>query len=206
MIKNNMKKTVLACALVGSSLMADYSDYSYDGYSLVGVEAGYSTLSAEMTDVSETPTLPYQSLDTNAYNVGLKIGAQTGHFRLFLNANMHQDSDSDFDYITTYGVEAQYLFTMMPQADFFVGVGAGKANMKFKVDGENFSRTINDPYVVGSLGFNVHATDWIDVELGGRYMEIDATNTKDVDGSLKEYRFNNMVSAYASIIFKYKMD
>jgi len=204
MIKNNMKKTLLAFTLLGTSLMADYSDYTYDGYSLVGVETGYSTISAEMTDLNEL--LAYQNLDADAYNVGLKIGAQTGHYRVFLNANMHKDTDSDFDYITTYGVEGQYLFTMMPQADFFIGAGMGVANMKFKVDGENFSRTINDPYVLGSLGFNIHATDWIDVELGGRYMEIDATNTKDVGTSRKEYRFNNMISGYASIVFKYKMD
>ena len=102
MIKNNMKKTVLAFTLLGSSLMADYSDYTYDCYSLVGVEACYSTLSAEMTDVSEEPTLAYKSLDSQVYNAGLKIGAQTGHFRVFLNANINQDADGDFDYIKTY--------------------------------------------------------------------------------------------------------
>lgn len=202
MIKNKMKKVALALTLVSSSLSADYSDYTYNGYSLVGVEAGYNTMSAEMTDTNGI--LPYQSLDGNTYNAGLKIGAQTGNYRIFLNANMHKDDD--FDYITTYGAEAQYLFNMFSGADFFIGAGAGMANMKFKVAGENFSRTINNPYFLGSLGFNLHLSDWIDFELGGRYMDLDATNTKEVGVSMKEYRFNNMVSGYASIVFKYKMD
>jgi opacity protein-like surface antigen len=203
MIKNNMKKTTLALALLGTSLMADNA-YAFNGYSLVGVETGYSNISAEMTDLEEV--LPHESLDGSLYNIGLKIGAQTGHYRIFLNANMHQDTGSDFDYITTYGVEGQYLFTMLPQTDFFIGIGAGVANMKFQVDGEPFSRTINDPYMLGSLGVNLHATDNIDVEVGVKYTEIDASNTKEVEDSIKEYRFDSMISAYASVIFKYQMD
>jgi len=200
MIKNTMKKTLLACTLLSSSLMADYSDYTYNGYSLVGVELGYSSMSAEMTDKSGA--LPYRDLDGDLYNAGLKIGAQTGNYRVFLNANIHQDTDGDFDYITTYGVEGQYLFDTFEWGNFFIGAGAGLANMKFKVDGENFSRTINDPYFMGTLGFNFHATDGIDIEVGGRYMELDAVNTIDN----VEYRFNDIMSVYTSIIFKYQMD
>ena len=201
MIKNIFQKTVLTAALLGTSLVADYSSYTYDGYSLVGVEGGYSNLSADLTDLSDNPK-PYKGLDGNAYHVGMKIGAQTGHYRIFLNASMHKDSDDAFDYLTSYGVEGQYLFSMFPQADFFISAGGGIVTAKYVIAGESKARTINDSYFSGGMGFNIHATDWIDVELGGRYMSIDAANVQDE----KEYRLNDMMSVYTSIIFKYKMD
>ena len=202
MIKNIFQKTVLTATILGSSLMADYSDYMYNGYSLVGFEGGYSSLSADLTDLSDTPA-PYQNLEGNAYHVGIKIGAQTGHYRIFLNASTYKDSDDAFDYVTTYGVEGQYLFSMLPQADFFISAGGGIINAKYAVAGESKPRTINDPYFTGGMGFNIHATDWIDVELGGRYMSVDAANVQEND---KEYRFNDMITGYASVIFKYRMD
>ncbi len=202
MIKEIFQKTVLSAALVGTSLMADFSSYEYDTYSLVGIEGGYSDISADLTDLSDEPD-PYRSLSGEAYHVGMKIGAQTGHYRIFISAKTYQDSDDAFDYLTTYGIEGQYLFSMHPRADFFIGAGGGIINAKYAVSGESKPRTINDPYFSGELGFNVHATEWIDVEIGGRYMSVDAANVQENE---KEYRFNDIITGYASVIFKYKMD
>lgn len=202
MIKQTMKKTVLALTLLSSSLMADYSDYMYNGYSLLSIEGGYSNLSADLTDVSETPD-PYQQLNGNAYHAGLKIGAQTGHYRIFLSARMYQDSDDDFDYLTSYGIEGQYLFTMAKWADFYIGAGGGIVSAKYNISSEPYARTINDPYFSGEMGFNFHVSKGIDIELGGRYVSVDAANTQENE---KEYRFNDIVTAYTSIVFKYKMD
>lgn len=201
MIKSRLKKAILVTALLGTTLVADSSDYMYDGYSLLGIEGGYNELSAEMTDLNGV--VDYNQLDDQAFHLGLKLGAQTGHYRIFLAARTYMDTDDNFDYLTTYGVEGQYLFTMANWADFFIGVGGGVANAKYNVSSEPYARTINDPYFSGELGFNIHATEWIDVEVGGRYVSIDATNTQDND---IEYRLNDMVTGYTSIIFKYKMD
>ena len=52
MIINTLKKVVLATTILGTSLLAQSSGYTYNGYSLVGVETGYSDLSADVTDVT----------------------------------------------------------------------------------------------------------------------------------------------------------
>ena len=202
MIKKILQKTVLGVAVLSSSVMADYSDYMYDGYSLVGVEGGYNSLSAEMVDPDGV--LNAQSFNDNAYHIGLKIGAQTGHYRIFLSARMYQDADESLEYLTTYGIEGQYLFNMFNSVDFFIGAGGGIINTKFlPKDDLTTPRTINDPYFSGEMGFNIHMTPWVDLELGGRYMSVDAVNSQP---DKPNYYFHDMMTGYASIIFKYKMD
>ena len=196
-MKNRLSKVVVSALLITSSLMADESPslYSYDGvYSFVGIEGGIGRLDVERDD-GTTSTINKKDM----YGGGLKIGAQTDDYKIYLNANYY-DAD-DFDYMTTYGVGLQYMFNFSKVMNAFLGVNAGVANMRFLIPGET-SRTISDPYVGGEAGLNIHLGKTIDLELGARILSMDAENTK---GGIT-YTFDNMVTGYASINFKYKMD
>jgi len=196
-MKNRLSKVVVSALLITSSLMADESPslYSYDGvYSFVGSEGGFGRLDVERDD-GTISTINKKDM----YGGGLKIGAQTDDYKIYLNANYY-DAD-DFDYMTTYGVGLQYMFNFSKVMNAFLGVNAGVANMRFLIPGET-SRTISDPYVGGEAGLNIHLGKTIDLELGARILSMDAENTK---GGIT-YTFDNMVTGYASINFKYKMD
>ena len=197
-MKNRLSKIVVSALLITSSLMADESPslYSYDGvYSFVGIEGGIGRLDVERDD-GTTSTINKKDM----YGGGLKIGAQTDNYKIYLNANYY-DADS-FDYMTTYGVGLQYMFNFSKGMNAFLGVNTGIANMRFLISGET-SRTISDPYVGGEAGFNVHLGDELDLEIGARILSLDATN---IMSGAPTFTFDNIISGYASINFKYKMD
>jgi len=198
MIKNRIKKVVLGLVLTASSLMAlDMDDYEFQTSSLVGIEGGYSALGYEYG----TPT----NNSTNRLwigNMGLKLGAETKDFRVFLSGRYFYDSSSSHDYIVTYGAEIQYKFNVTKIFNIYMGANAGIANMAFRATGESYTRTISDPYFGGDMGMNIHLGDSVDWELGGRVMSIQADNLKNG----KTYHVNQIVSAYTSLIFKWKMD
>jgi hypothetical protein len=123
----------------------------------------------------------------NFGSYGLKLGAESKNYRIFFNGNHHDIKD--FDYAYTYGVALQYKFNFTEIANFYLGVNGGYANMK-----ANTGTTVSDPYFGGDAGFNFHASELVDLELGARAIKI---NNDLVD---------NMVSGYASVIFKYQMD
>lgn len=190
-----LKKTLLAVLLTSLPLVAA-DDFDVEK-SLVGIEAGYGNISSDTT----TPTT-YTSNDTKFASIGLKIGAESEHYRITLGARYEKDNDSIFDYITNYEVEGDYLFNFSKMANFFIGAHAGWAYMKFTVPTELYSRTISNSYYGGNLGFNIHATKNVDLELGSRISLLDASNIKNN----VEYKFNNQTMGYFSVIFKYNMD
>lgn len=193
-MKNNIKKIVLG-ALMASSLYAS-DPYAFDVESLVGIEAGYSSFDVEKNQANT----PASITKYNKGEAGLKIGAQTEHYRLFLSARNY--FVSEYDYFVTYGGELQYLFNFSKAANFFIGINGGILDSRFKVPGESTSRTLSDPYYGGDVGFNIHAGEVLDIELGGRIMASDAQNRKNGI----TYKFDNIVTGYMSLIFRYQMD
>lgn len=196
-MKNRLNKIVISTLLVASSLMAEESviSYSYENvHSFVGIEGVVGRLDVEQDNGTVSNIDKY-----DMYGGGVKIGAQTDDYRVYLNANYY-DAD-DFDYMTTYGVGLQYMFNFSKGMNAFLGVNAGMANMRFLIPGET-SRTISDPYIGGEAGFNVHLGDKMDLEIGARIISMDASNTM----SSITYTFDNMITGYASINFKWKMD
>ena len=189
----NINKIILATLLSISPLLANDSKYEYDSSSLVGFEIGYSGLDVDNDD---TPAIH----DTHNFGLGgLKIGAQTDNYRIFLSAR-HMQID-DYDYAYTLGGEIQYIYDFSDYANFYLGLNAGKAEMKF-TDMDGLSRSISDPYFGGDVGMNIHANDDIDLEFGVRIMTLNAENDrKDII-----YTFNSITSGYMSIVFKYQMD
>jgi hypothetical protein len=194
MIKKVVQKIVLAGLVLTTPLMAEFN-FNKDIYSLLAFEGGYSSFDVEKNDTLTPATITKYDM----MHAGLKIGAQSKNYRFFLSGRYY--NANDFDYATTLGAELQYIFNFSSMANFYLGLNGGIVNMRF-TDGGTTSRTISDPYFGGDVGFNIHLADNIDFELGARVMQIQAENKI----GLISYKFDNLVSGYASLIFKYKMD
>ncbi|MBD3796952.1 MAG: hypothetical protein IE887_04295 [Campylobacterales bacterium] len=176
----------LVCATLG---VAD--DFSYN--SLIAVEGGASTFNVENTDGSFDK-------DFTLSSVGLKIGAESERYRAFLGARYYMNST--IDPMFTYGVELQYLLNLGSALNLFIGGGIGMAEIEMK-DTLGQIRKTSDSYLSGDLGFNIHAGSNLDVELGARIVNVDATNEQTTGGT---YQYNNLITGYASLIYKFKMD
>jgi len=195
----NISKVLVATALVVSSLSAkslDDSKYKFDVNSLIGFEAGYSAFDYERT----TSGVSDARKTVNLNHGGIKIGAESNNYRLFLSARAFDGGD--FDYARAYGLEFQYLLNFSKMANFYLGVNAGTVDMRFEDKSNNKTVKLGDTYVGGDLGVNIHLGESADFELGARVMSLNASAT---DGAVK-YDFDNIVTGYASIIFKYQMD
>jgi hypothetical protein len=197
-----MKKSIkilVATLFVASSLVAesiDDSEYRFNTSSLIGFEAGYSAFDYERTTSGVTD----EKKTVNFNHGGIKIGAESSNYRLFLSARAFDGGD--FDYARAYGVELQYLLNFSKMANVFFGVNIGKVDMRFADTSNNKSVKLSDTYMGGDVGLNVHLGKSVDLEIGTRLMSLNASAT---DGAVK-YDFDNIVTGYASIIFKYQMD
>jgi asparagine N-glycosylation enzyme membrane subunit Stt3 len=74
--------------------------------------------------------------------------------------------------------------------------------MRYLPPSESESRTLSNSYYGGEAGVDVHLSKSFDLEFGARYMSLDASNTRN---GIK-YRFDNMITGYGSIIYRFKMD
>jgi hypothetical protein len=202
-MKRLIKSVVVLCGLFFSSAMADDYDFNID--SLVAFEGGYSKFDIEKNEPGKAAIIDKK----NVGEIGVKIGAQSQNYRLFLSGRYYSASDTNvasYDYVITVGAEVQYLFNFSRYANLFLGVNAGLVNSRFTPTGEPTSRTISDPYVGGDIGFNFHVSKDFDLEIGGRVMASDAENTQIISGNKITYKFDNIATAYTSLIFKFQMD
>jgi len=191
-MKNSLNKVVLSALLVTSSLMADSL---FDVSSLIGVEGGYSSLDVEKSTATTNTLKKY-----HMPHAGIKMGAQTESYRVFLNLNYY--SDGDFDYVTTYGGSLQYLINVSKYWNIFLGLNGGVMNIKYLAPNEVKSRTLSDGYYGGDLGVNIHMGDSFDLEIGSRFMSVDASNVM----SNVTYTFDNLITGYGSVIYRFKLD
>ncbi len=194
MIKNRLGKALVAAAMLSSAAMAD--TVIYPDYSLIGIEGGMTSINSDV----DTATMS-DSVNKTVQNIGIKIGAESYNYRIFLTADYYTNPDSSYDYVGTYGGELDYLLNVSTKMNLYIGLNAGIANMKFKAPNETTKRLISNPYYGADAGLNFHASKLIDLEVGARLMMLDATNTKNN----VTYTFNNFITGYASIIFKYEM-
>jgi len=197
MIKNKIAKVTLGVALTSASLLTNLSANEFQTNSLVGIEGGYSVL-----DYENGTSLNNEQYDVKVAHAGLKVGAETEDFRIFLSGRYYFDSSNDYDYIATYGVELQYKLNVAEAMNLYLGASTGVASMKFRAESESFSRTISDPYVGADIGANIHFTKTLDWEIGARVISIQAENTRNS----VTYNIGNLVSGYTSLIFKWQMD
>lgn len=159
--------------------------------SLIGIEGGGTIFNVDKnTGASKDYTLA---------NVGLKLGAQSDDYRAFLS--MRYYDNSTFTSMVTYGGELQYLLNVSSMANFFLGVNAGIVDLKMK-DSDNIERKTSHGYIGGDAGFNVHVGESLDVELGVRLINIDAQNVQ----SNGTYQYNNLITGYGSLIYRFHMN
>lgn len=192
----NSKKIAFSMAAVALSSVLNAAQTS----SLVAVEGGYSSVASEVTDSSVTPNT-YAQDKSSMGNAGLKIGAEGDNYRVFAGGRYYF-AGGEYDSLTSYGVDLQYKFNFFKGFNMFVGGGVGMVNAKFNVPTEAFTRTISDPYYSGDFGVNIHLNENFDLELGAKYMVLNASNVKsDVD-----YTFNDITTGYTSLIYKFQLD
>ena len=185
-MKNSLTKVVLATMIATAPLVA--GEYAFESESLFAIEGGVSSVD------TEAAAGVYD--DKEMANIGLKIGAQTENYRVFLSAR-HYDVE-DLSSLHTYGGELQYLFNFSKPVNFFVGANAGVANITAAAVGIP-SESASPMYYGADIGFNIHASELIDIELGGRYMGL-----KDI--VVAGVVVDDIVTAYASVIIKWKLD
>ena len=194
-MKNSLSKVVLAAMIATVPLAAD--NYSYDTYSLFAIEGGATNIDIERDDAGNI------DIDKEALpNIGLKIGAQGNDFRAFLSARYY--NADDFSKLFTAGGELQYLFNFSKAANFFIGANVGQAYIDVGADTANNipSMDVTSMYYGGDAGFNIHATELIDVEIGAKYMALDVNE----DRNGVNFQIDSMITAYASVIFKWQMN
>ena len=190
-MKRKFTKAILAAAITAMPLAA--SEYELETESLFAVEGGASSIDV---DVAGPTALTVE--DDLVGNIGLKIGAQSEHYRVFLSARYY--SVADLDSLYTFGGELQYMFNFSKYANFFVGGNVGKAIMEVTSSGGSGKSL----YYGGDAGFNIHAGEHFDIELGARYMHLNDEVTPA--GSAYTFKFNSIVTGYASLILKWQMD
>lgn len=201
-MKNKIKSVIVASSLLlGSVTFADENFYSQTK-SLVGIEGGYSSLDYEKGVVTNN-----KQGSVSLGNIGLKVGAETKDYRIFLSSAYFFDSGSQYDYLTTYGVAFQYKFNVSKVFNLYLGANSGLMNAKVRAKDANgvketFVRTFSNSYIGGEIGTNIHLRKSIDLEFGGRVMSVQADNT--INGIT--YHIGNIVQGYGSLIFKWQMN
>lgn len=189
-MKKSIKSIVLAALLVMTPLAAK----SVGGKnSLIGVDIGFNSL--DMNGKNTTGVSVFDEKENFAH-IGLKIGAESETYRIFLSTRYNNISDFDYSYLM--GLEFQYLIGLTNEMNLFFGANGGYAEMKL-VDSNKYERTISDPYYGGDIGINYHLNETMDLEFGVRYMSLDAQNLKnDIT-----YSFDSIISTYVGIIYKF---
>lgn len=182
--------SIFALSLSVSVLNADV----YNTSSLIALEGSYGMYDVENDDV---PALDDREIFSGA---GIKIGAQTNNYRLFLSFRNNFVDGYDSSY--SYGLEAQYLMNFSKYVNLYLGVNGGMINSIFDDSLAN-SREVESSYVGGDVGVNLHLGSTIDFEIGARLSVLnDPINIQNG----VEYTFGYISTGYASFIIKYDMD
>ena len=196
-MKRFLKVGLVSLALAGTMAYAEVDDYSYDAHSLIGIEGGYGSFDFDHGLIGST-----KNDSKNFGEYGIKIGAETTNYRLFLSARQY--AVSDFDNAYSFGAEGQYLINASKYMNIFVGLNIGTMNFKFKADPAVSKVTDKTGYFGGDIGVNLHVMEELDIEIGARYMYLgyDYKNTTTTAVG----NIDHMVNGYASLIYKFKMD
>jgi len=193
MIGKLIQKTLVVVSLLGTTFTGVQAQQTK---SLLGIEGGTSSLRAQ------TDTAGYEIQKASMGHFGLKFGAEGENYRIFFSArNFLADGSNN---LLTGGIEGQYKFNFSKYADFFIGGNGGLAYIEIAPSSDGMDPGVNltTPYFGGDVGFNFHATETLDLELGAKYMFMDSTITQGT----ATYDFRDLTSFYASVIFKWQMD
>ncbi len=196
-------KKVLILALMICGLNA------YDGTSksLVGIETGYGQFEYSADDVN----IGRNNSTEDFGMLGLKIGAENEDYRVFIDGRYYHVTGA-FDYANSIGGSLQYLINFTHDFNLFLGINGGLINMKFADDDIGKSYEVSNAYYGGDIGFNYAIHELLGLEIGARFMNINASNTQlYIDATSGEtmtrtYNIDHMINVYASMIFKFYVD
>lgn len=194
-MKRLLKVGLVSLALAGTMAYAEADDYSYDTHSLIGIEGGYGSFDLEHGLTATTTT----NSSKNYGEFGVKIGAETTNYRLFLSARQY--AISGFDQAYSYGAEGQYLINVSNYMNIFVGLNIGTMNFKYETDPTLAKVSSRENYYGGDIGVNLHVMKELDVEIGARYMYFGYSYSSNGVG-----KFDHLINGYASLIYKFEMD
>ncbi|MEA1920102.1 MAG: hypothetical protein U9N52_09700, partial [Campylobacterota bacterium] len=117
-----------------------------------------------------------------------------------------------FDYANSVGGSFQYLLYITRDFNLFFGINGGLMNLKVVDNSIGISYEYSDPYFGGDVGFNYELHELLGLEIGARYINIDAENTQyyidttSGDTMSRTYTVEQMINVYASMIFKFYVD
>lgn len=195
-MKNKVLKIIMILLLGNVLAVAEPIWHSSDTKSLIGVEGSISSFDVEN---DANPALR----DEVTYGgLGLKIGAQTDSYRFFLSASYNVIDGYDYAYLL--GIEAQYLLNITSNSNLFLGFNAGYSDLALQ-DSEGDTRNFDSPYFGIGAGFNIHLNENFDLEFGGRIMTLTDSKSLSTKNNVV-YVFDNIVTGYTSIIYKYNLD
>jgi opacity protein-like surface antigen len=190
-MKKRLTKIVLAVSLLSMPVIAGADE----NRSLFAIEGGYNKVNV---DVANALGQSYSVQEKKFGSAAVKLGAQGENVRVFLSARYYDAKD--FNKLSTLGAEVEYLFHFSKPVSLFISANAGKAFMKVAATQNYGSITTNEYYFGGGGGLNLTVTDFLDIEVGARYIDLDSKITR----AGIDYKFNSITSAYASIIFKWQ--
>lgn len=172
-MKKQFTKVLTITLLASLPLLSNDVDYTYKSESLFAIETGYSYYTNDITR------------ELNDLNFGLKVGAQSQNYRIFLNTN--RENSVDDKNIYRGGLSLQHLFNFSKYANFFVGINGGITS------GGDLNKGTNYPKYYGTdLGFNFYGKNNFDYELGIRAM--------------KTANYGTITAGYFSLVIKYQID
>jgi len=192
-MKNRFTKAALVLSLLSApaTMMAD--EYK----SLFAIEGSYSNIDVETVGAGNV------DVQSSGFGgVGLKIGAESEHYRVFLSGRYFDAQD--FSKLNTIGAEFQYKFNFSKPVNFFLGGNVGYAYMKVGANPVYNLPSVDTSslYYGGDAGFNYHMSELVDLEFGARFMKLNENLTRNG----VYFDFSSFVTGYASVIIKWKMD
>jgi len=197
-MKKRFAKAALAVSLLSMPALSLADEYN----SLFAIEGSYSNIDVETLGVNGV------NVQNNGFGgVGLKIGAESREYRLFISGRYFDAKD--FNKLNTIGAEFQYKFNFSKPVNFFIGGNVGYAYMKVVADPlrDLPSADTNSVYYGADAGFNYHLNEMIDLEAGIRFMKLNENITvRDLNNNSVNYDFSSFTSGYASVIIKWQME
>ncbi|WP_345975199.1 hypothetical protein [Sulfurimonas sp. HSL3-7] len=190
-------KKVLGSVLLLTSVYAtageNYFQTAWDAKGLIALEGAFGTAQTKLTESSPSGG-DHVILNENgtSFGGGLKLGGESEDYRFFLSARYHDVED--YDYVSTVGLEMQYLIRAGEHFNIFLGLNGGLMSAQTTIGETEY--TTNNPYAGADVGVNIDIVDNFGVELGIRA-------NKSLGDQNEIGTVDYLAEGYASLVFKF---
>lgn len=190
-------KKVLGSVLLLTSIYAtageNYFQNAWDAKGLIALEGALGQAQTKLTEASPSGGEHVILNESgSAFGAGLKVGGESDTYRLFLSGRYHDVED--YDYVSTVGLEMQYLIRAGEHFNIFLGLNGGLMSAQTTIGETEY--TTNNPYAGVDVGANIDIVENFGIEFGLR------TNKSFSDGS-DIGTVDYLVEAYGSLVFKF---